>query len=45
MKILVEKSRFLRLAYQAQARGATNHSRLEEVEAKVPCLHGELEAS
>ena len=45
MKILVEKSQFLRLAYQAQAEGAADRGYLDTVEAEVQCLRGELEAS
>jgi hypothetical protein len=44
MKISMEKSRFLRLAYQAQAGGAAKCGCLDAVEAKVQHLHGELEA-
>ena len=45
MKISMEKSRFLRLAYQAQAGGAADRGYWDTVEAKVQCLRGELEAS
>ena len=41
MKILEEKSRFLRLAYQAQAEGATNHDHLEVAEADMQRLRKE----
>jgi hypothetical protein len=45
MKISMEKSRFLCLAYQAQAGGATDRGHLDAVEAKLQRLLGELEAS
>jgi hypothetical protein len=45
MKTLMEKYRFLRLAYQTQVGGGTDHGRLEAVETKVHHLHKELEAS
>lgn len=42
MKILKEKSGFLRLAYQAQVEGAADHGHLEVVEHEVRRLHKEL---
>ena len=45
MKTSMEKSRFLRLAFQAQAGDAADHGRLAMWEDKVKCLRGELEAS
>jgi hypothetical protein len=45
MKTSMEKSRFLRLAYRAQAGGATERGRLDMAEAEVRRLRGELEAS
>jgi len=45
MKISVEKSLFLRLAYQVHAGGAVDHDCLDAAEAEARCLHGELEAS
>ena len=45
MRTSTEKSRFLHLAYQEKAGGATDHSHLDAAEAEVQRLHGELEAS
>ena len=45
MKTSIEKSKFLHLAYQMHVGVAVDHGCLEEVEAKVQHLHGELEAS
>ena len=45
MKISMEKSQFLHLAYQAQAEGATDHGCLDTAKVEVQCLHRELEAS
>ena len=45
MKTLMEKSRFLHLAYQTQAGGTADRGYLDAVRGKVQCLHGELEAS
>jgi hypothetical protein len=45
MKISMEKSQFLCLAYQAQAGGATDRGHLDTMEAELLCLLGELEAS
>jgi len=41
----MEKSWFLHLAYQAQARDAANRGRLDALEAKVRRLCGELDVS
>jgi hypothetical protein len=45
MKISMEKSRFLRLAYQVHVGGATDHDHLDAAKAEVQRLRGELEAS
>lgn len=45
MKISAEKSRFLCLAYQAQAGSAVDRNCLAMMEAEVKHLHEELEAS
>ena len=45
MKASMEKSLFLRMAYQAQAGGATDHGRLDVVKAEVQRLCRQLEAS
>jgi hypothetical protein len=45
MNISEEKSRFLCLAYQVHAGGATDRGHLDAVEAEVQRLREELEAS